>query len=166
MRGTKKRMMALLFELLKNSKRSDRELSKVLGVSQPTVTRTRQRLVSEGMVREFTVIPNFVKMGYTIMAINCFKSKISKELEEKAIKSTMAKPNIIFAARAQGMGKNGVVISMHKSYADFSKFITNLRLEGGDDVEDYCTMLVSLEDFVAKHFSLKYLAELEETSED
>ena len=41
----KKRMMSLLLELLKDSKRSDRELAKVLGVSQPTVTRMRQRLV-------------------------------------------------------------------------------------------------------------------------
>jgi len=34
----KKRMMSLLLEYLKSSKRSDRELAKVLGVSQPTVT--------------------------------------------------------------------------------------------------------------------------------
>jgi len=159
----KKRMMRLLFELLKDSKRSDRELAKVLGVSQPTVSRMRSRLVKEGMIREFTVIPDFAKMGYEIMAITCFKSKISKELEEKATKSTMANPNIIFAAMAQGMGKNAVVISMHKSYSDFSEFITKLRLEGGDDIEDYCTMLTSLEGFVAKPFSLAYLAELEET---
>ncbi len=159
----KKRMMRLLLELLKDSKRSDRELAKVLGVSQPTVSRMRSRLVKEGIIREFTVIPDFTKMGYEIMAINCFKSKISKELKEKAIKSTMANPNIMFAARAQGMGKNAVVISMHKNYSDFSKFITNLRFEGGDDVEDYCTMIISLHDFVAKPFSLKYLAELEET---
>ena len=42
---TEKRMMNLLLEFLKDSKRSDRELAKVLGVSQPTVTRMRQRLV-------------------------------------------------------------------------------------------------------------------------
>ena len=160
---TKKRMMSLLSELLKGSKRSDRELAKVLGVSQPTVSRTRNRLVEEGVIKEFTVIPDFVKMGYEIMAITGFKSKISEELAEKAIKSTMAKPNIIFAARAQGMGKNAVVISMHKSYSDFSKFIANIVSEGGEDVKDYDTLLVSLEDFVAKPLSLKYLAELEET---
>jgi len=51
----KKRMMNLLFELLKNSKRSDKELAKVLMVSQPTVTRMRSRLVKEGVIKEFTV---------------------------------------------------------------------------------------------------------------
>jgi len=63
----KKIMMRLLLELMKDSKRSDRELAKVLGVSQPTVSRMRSRLVKEGIIREFTVIPNFVKMGYEIM---------------------------------------------------------------------------------------------------
>jgi len=159
----KKRMMSLLLEYLKGSKRSDRELAKVLGVSQPTVTRMRQRLVKEGIIREFTVIPDFAKMGYEIMAITCFKSKVSEELAEKAKKVTMANPNIIFAARGHGMGKNGVVISLHKSYADYSRYTANVRSEGGDDVIDYCTMLISLEDLIIKPFSLKYLAELEET---
>jgi len=36
--------LKLVSELMKNSRRSDRELSKVLGVSQPTVTRLRSRL--------------------------------------------------------------------------------------------------------------------------
>jgi len=58
----KKRMMSLLLELLKDSKRSDRELAKVLEVSQPTVTRMRSRLVKEGMIREFTIIPDNTRL--------------------------------------------------------------------------------------------------------
>ncbi|MDH5391251.1 MAG: helix-turn-helix domain-containing protein, partial [Candidatus Bathyarchaeota archaeon] len=41
-------MTSLLLELLKDSKRSDREIAKVLGVSQPTVSRMRWRLEEEG----------------------------------------------------------------------------------------------------------------------
>ena len=44
----KKRMMSLLLELLKDSKRSDRELAKILGVSQPTITRLRHKLEKNG----------------------------------------------------------------------------------------------------------------------
>ena len=91
--------MSLLLEYLKGSKRSDRELAKVVGVSQPTVTRMRQRLVKEGVIREFTVIPDFAKMGYEIIAISFFKSKRTKETEERVTKLLMAKPNIIFASR-------------------------------------------------------------------
>jgi Lrp/AsnC family transcriptional regulator for asnA, asnC and gidA len=158
-----KKMMSLLLELLKDSKRSDREIAKVLGVSQPTASRMRSRLVKEGMIREFTVIPDFAKMGYEIMAITCFKSKANEKSVEKAIQVTTGKPNIILAARAEGMGKNGVIISLHKNYTDFSKFLRDLRLECGDNLRDYDTILISLKEKAVKPLSLKYLAELEET---
>lgn len=159
----KKRIMRLLLEYLKGSKRSDREIAKVVGVSQPTVTRMRQRLVEEGMIKEFTIIPDFTKMGYEIMAISSFKSKSTKEMEEKTTKWTMAKPNIIFASGAEGMGKNAVIISLHKDYTDFSEFLRDLRLEGGDDLQNCDTLLISLKGKAVKPLSLKYLAELEET---
>ena len=158
-----KKMSRLLLELLKDSKRSDREIAKVLGVSQPTVTRTRHRLVKEGAIKEFTVIPDFVEMGYEIMAISSFKLKVDEGSVEKAKKVTMAKPNIIFASSGQGMGKNGVMLSLHKNYTDFSRFLSGLRLEGGDALRDYDTMLISLREKVVKPLSPKYLAELEET---
>ena len=158
-----KKMSRLLLELLKDSKRSDREIAKVLGVSQPTVTRTRHRLVKEGAIKEFTIIPDFVEMGYEIMAISSFKLKVDKGSVEKAKKVTMAKPNIIFASSGHGMGKNAVIISLHKNYTDFSRFLSGLRLEGGDALRDYDTMLISLREKVVKPLSPKYLAELEET---
>jgi DNA-binding Lrp family transcriptional regulator len=158
-----KKMSRLLLELLKDSKRSDREIAKVLGVSQPTVTRTRHRLVKEGAIKEFTVIPDFVEMGYEIMAISSFKLKVDKGSVEKAKKVTMAKPNIIFASSGHGMGKNAVIISLHKNYTDFSRFLSGLRLEGGDALRDYDTMLIGLREKVVKHLSPKYLADLEET---
>jgi len=159
----KKKMMKLLLEFMKDSKRSDREIAKVIGVSQPTITRMRQRLVKEGAIREFTIIPDFVKMGYEIMAISSFKSKRMKEMEERAIKLTEARPNILFAARAEGMGKNGVIISLHKNYTDFSNFLSDLMVEGEDYTEDYDTLLISLKGLIIKPLSLKYLAELEES---
>ena len=158
----KKRMMSLLLELLKDSKRSDRDLAKVLGVSQPTVSRMRSRLVKEGWIKDFTIIPDFVKMGFEIMAISCFKSKVTEKSVEKAIEVTMAKPNIIFASSGHGMGKNAVIISLHKNYTDFSNFLSDLRLEGGNDLQDYDTLLISLKGKTIKPLSLKYLAEPKE----
>jgi len=163
---TKKRMMSLLLELLKNSKRSDREIAKVLGVSQPTVTRLRSRLVKEEMLQEFTVIPDFVKMGYEIMAISCVKKKKPiTELRENAVKWWKKYPNVIFAAGAEGMGKNGVIISLHKNYTDFSKFVTEQLQYWEDEIADYDTMLISLKGVIVKPLSLAYLAE-EKSLED
>jgi DNA-binding Lrp family transcriptional regulator len=154
-------MLSLLLELLKDSKRSDRELAKVLDVSQPTVSRMRSRLVKQGIIQDFTVIPDFVRMGYEIMAINCFKSKSSKELAEKAKKWMMSKPNIIFAAAAQGMGKNGIMISLHRDYTDFSNFLVEVMAEDETVMKEYDTMLISLKGRIVKPLSLKYLAEQE-----
>jgi len=154
--------MKLLLELLKDSKRSDREISKVLGVSQPTISRTRQRLSEKGIIQEFTVIPDFVKLGFQIMAISSFKLKVAKDIEGLT-KLMMAKPNVIFASIGEGMGKNGIIISFHKSYPEFSNLISNLRAEGNDIIDDLDSMLISLENQIVKPLSLKYLAELEET---
>jgi DNA-binding Lrp family transcriptional regulator len=162
----KKRMMNLLLELLKDSKRSDRELAKVLDVSQPTVSRMRSRLVKEGVIKEFTVIPDFTKMGYEIMAITCVKinEKMIMEIEKKAEEYMKTQPNIIFAGGgAQGMGKNGLMISLHDSYSDFSNFLTNHMIYWGDNIDDHFSILVSLRERIVKPLSLKYLAEKEET---
>ena len=155
----KKTMKKLLFELLKDSKRTDRELAKVLGVSQSTVTRMRNKLVRDGLIREFTVIPNFERIGYQIMAIVCFHAKMKRELIERAKKWAMSKPNVIFAGRTEGMGKNGLMISLHKDFAEFSNFIADLMIDWGDDIEEYGTLLTPLKGTIVKPFSLKYLAE-------
>jgi DNA-binding Lrp family transcriptional regulator len=52
------KLLRLLKEMLKDSKRSDREIAKSLGVSQPTVTRTRAQLEKE-YIETYTVIPDF-----------------------------------------------------------------------------------------------------------
>ncbi len=160
----RKRMMKLLLELLKDSKRSDRELAKVLGVSQPTVSRMRQRLVREGVIKEFTVIPDFVEMGYEIMTISCAKVsfRATKEMGDKLKKWVEKHPKVIFVSEAQGMGKNRVMISLHKNFTDYSNFMTENLQKWGDYLQDYDSMLIDLKGRIVKPLSLKYLAEQEE----
>lgn len=158
----KNRKLKLLSELIKNSNRSDRKLANVLGTSQPTVTRMRNRLVNEGFIQEFTVIPDFVKMGFEIAAITLTKTKFDPRLQGRAKKSTMAKPNIIFCAGCEGMGKNRVMISFHRNYADYYNFITNHMEEWRDAIESYDTILISMPGNIIKPLSLKYLTELSE----
>ncbi len=161
-------MKRLLFELLKDSKRSDRELAKILGVSQPTVTRMRHALVEEGIVQEFTAIPDFAKLGYEIMALTIAKAKatLGPDEQEKARKLVLEEPRVIFVASAEGMGRNGVMISFHKSYSDYHDFITNLKLGSEGYMEDVGTMLVSLKSpMIVKPLSLSYLAHHEDAEQ-
>ena len=152
--------MKLLLELLKDSSRSDRKLGKILGVSQPTVSRTRNKLVKDGVIKEFTIMPDLTEMGFEILAINCFSTKVSEKVSDKAREKTMKSPNILFSARCQGGGKNGITISLHRNYTEYSKFMSTVLSEGADEIEEHETYLISLKDFIAKPFSLKYIAEL------
>jgi DNA-binding Lrp family transcriptional regulator len=56
--------LRLISELMKNSRRSDRELGKVLGISQPTVSRMIKKLEKEGVIKEYNMMPDFAKLGY------------------------------------------------------------------------------------------------------
>ena len=61
----------LLAELLKNSRRSDRQLARVLDSSQPTITRTRQKIEREGIVRSYTFIPDWRKLHGMVKGWTC-----------------------------------------------------------------------------------------------
>ena len=70
--------------------------------------------------------------------------------------------NVIIISPACMHAKNAVMISLHKNYTDFSNFLRDLRSEGGDDLRDYDTLLISLKEKAVKPLSLKYLGEQEE----
>ncbi len=70
----------LICELVKNSRRSDRELAKLLGVSQPIVSRIRIKFEKESML-DYTTIPNLAKLGFGIMAIVFGKRDMTKHPE-------------------------------------------------------------------------------------
>jgi DNA-binding Lrp family transcriptional regulator len=64
--------LRIIAELIKNSHRSDRELARVIGVSQPTVTRSINRLEKEGIIKDYAMIPDFRKLGYQIMGVSFY----------------------------------------------------------------------------------------------
>ena len=63
------------------------ELARILGVSQPTLTRNRKKLEDSGMIQDYTIIPNFREMGFKILALTFIKtlSRVqTNEVLEKA----------------------------------------------------------------------------------
>lgn len=154
----------LLFELVKNSKKSDRMLAKVLGVSQPTVTRTRRRLEKEAKIREYTAILDWAKIGYEILAFTFVNTSVSEdeEIEKKAKEWTKKRHEIVLASGGEGMGMNGVMVSLHKDYTEFLDFLSEFRKEWSDALKEVSSFAVSLkteETSMAKPFSFKYLTE-------
>jgi DNA-binding Lrp family transcriptional regulator len=158
----KKRMLKLLFELMKNAKRSDREIAKIIGVSQPTITRMRQRLEKTAIV-DYTVIPDWTELGFEIMATTLVKATRFPEVTEKVKKWTLNNPNVVFATVGEGMGMDYSILSFHKNYSNYSIFIDNLKTELAENQQDIKSFLMATsEQRTLKPLSLKYL---EKTSE-
>jgi DNA-binding Lrp family transcriptional regulator len=152
-------MVKLVSELFRNSRKSDREMARKLGVSQPTVSRMRGKLESEGVIKEYTIIPDFAKLGFELVAISCVKAKTRTDYVERAQKWVKNYPNIVLMAKAEGSGKNAVMISLHRSYTDYSRFISETQMHWADDIENYDTILIALKGPVLRAFSLRSLAE-------
>jgi DNA-binding Lrp family transcriptional regulator len=157
------KLVKLLKELIRNSRRSDRELAKTLKVSQPTVTRNRK--IAESYVRSYTIVPDFKKIGYEILAVTFAKAKTydKKEVETKLEvqkKWAMQHPNILFASDGEGLGKDAVILSLHKDYSKYADFMREYTVSFADFVSDVQSFIVSLKTgMIIKPFDLKYLAE-------
>jgi len=163
----KKSDLKLLFEFVKNCKRSDREIAKIVGVSQPTITRKRTKLVETGLIRQFTAVPSLDKIGYEIAALTFTDMKASTSENPESLRNKerdWAKKHdeIIFAGTGFGMGMNGVIVSVHKNYTDYQNFLTELRTYWAEHIVNIQSFILSLQnrEIVTKDFSF---ASLEKT---
>ena len=156
----KKGYEELLFELIKGSARSDRELSRVLKTSQPTVSRKRKILEREGYISEYTVIPNLQKLGYKILAFTFMVfAEDRPELLEKARQWISNQHAVVVSVNGEGMGMNSTMVSLHKDYADYTELVARLKRDWQPNLKNTQSFIVSLErtDLVIKPFSFRYL---------
>lgn len=157
--------LKMLSELVKNSRRSDRELSKAIGTSQPTATRIRSKLEKEGYLNEYTAIPNFSRIGYTILALTFMKlnpkltlaefEDFRRRHQEAMSKRTFA---ILLAKRGMGLKFDAVIISLHQNYASYDEFRYYLQRSMSEYVEDLDTFLSNLEEKSNLPFTFSLLA--------
>lgn len=170
----KELMIKTLFELIKNSKRSDREIARSLGLWQSTITRYRKKLEKEGIIRDYTLIPNLEKMGYEILAFQLVAQKrnndISYEIWNKIWIKKMREllndfPEVVFSIEvmpAKNALWNALIASLHKNYSDFSEYMARFLKASEDLIEDYPQAHVQLLTSVSggtilKPLSLRYL---------
>jgi DNA-binding Lrp family transcriptional regulator len=159
----------IMFALMKNSKTSDRELAKRIGVSQPTISRRRARLEKEGLL-EYTAIPDFKKLGFQIMVFSFSKwtpealtELLPKEEFIKQVQKFFSRfPNVIFATTG-GSGLGGMdsaSISVHKDFNDYTKFMKEIKKEWGKNVATFDSFIFSLgSNDVVRPVTFKHLGE-------
>ena len=157
----------LLFELIKNSHRSDRQLAKVLKISQPTITR-RRKFLEKDFIQEYTAIPKFEKIGYGLIAFTFVKSALrnatleqQREAVARGREWVMKQHSVVLALSAQGMGYDGLAVSFHRDYSDYVAFMRKFKTEASEFITD-CESFLSLltPESVIKPPSLKYLAKM------
>jgi DNA-binding Lrp family transcriptional regulator len=150
---------------MKDSRRSDRQLARALGTSQPTVTR-RRAMLEKSFIEGYTAIPKWEKIGFELVAFTFVKHKIkyaTPEVREEAFRRVdewmMKQPNVILAIGGQGMGWDGICVSFHKSYSDFTEFIRKHNSELSDLLIDSQSFIADINPTtIRKPFHLKYLA--------
>ena len=153
-------LVKLLFELVKNSKRSDRDLAKILDISQPTVTRLRNVLEKEA-IEQYTAIPNLSYIGFDIVAFIFSSTKeLVHPLWDKAREWAKEQPNIVFVSTGQGIDADALIVSIHKDYADFCKFYHVFRRDWGKYLDHFKVFLISMSgSVIMKPFTFNYLIE-------
>jgi len=136
----KNREKELLFQLLRNSKLSDREIAKKLKTSQSTITRTRHKL-EHRLIKSYTVVPDLSKLEIKIIAFTFASCPTpSSDLMNNIKNFVDQQPNIIFAGHGEGIGKTGIMISFHKDFSDYTDFMRKARLQCkgfGETVESF-----------------------------
>jgi DNA-binding Lrp family transcriptional regulator len=163
--------LRLIVELMKNSSRSGRELAKAVGTSQPTVGRLKKKLEKEGVIKEYTIIPDFGKLGFEIAAVTFLKFAKELSAEEykelrsysKGVEKKRTAP-ILMAMNGLGLGNNRVFVSFHKDYSSFMKDMREVKTFPYVDSSQVQSFLIDLKDeghFQPPTLSLiaKYLSE-------
>ena len=140
---------------MKDSHVSDRKLAKRLGTSQPTASRLRNRLEKDGYIKEYTIIPDFSKLGYRIMALTLVRlrtavtNKVVEEARKVAVESMKTGPyEIVMLERGIGCASHGVVISYHRNYSSYRKLRKWLEQFTFLDVDRIDSFLIDLNDKV------------------
>jgi DNA-binding Lrp family transcriptional regulator len=145
--------LRLISELLTNSCRSDRQLAKALGVSQPTVSRMKARLEKEGYINEYTIMPNFSKLGYHLFVLTFFgwKQGVSTSEMEEAVKQAQEKArsvasNVVLIERGIGLNYNSFMGSFHKDYSSYRELTDEIKKSQYIDVARMESFIVDLDD--------------------
>lgn len=113
---------AILNELLRNCKQSDRSVAEITGVSQPTVSRARQRLEKRGIIREYLAIPDYLKLGYQFGAIT-----LANLRPEVSLKELISDNSVILNAPTIAEENNFMIATVHRTMQDYISFLDQIK---------------------------------------
>ncbi|MGC9309123.1 MAG: Lrp/AsnC family transcriptional regulator [Candidatus Nanoarchaeia archaeon] len=146
----------VLIELIKNCKISDQEIARKLKTSRPTILKIRKRLEKKGIIKGYTSLIDFEKIGLNLQAIILYRWRDYSKSEEleSIIKFIKNLPEVILFVKGEGVGsKTDLIISIHEDLKDYEKFIRKLKYQWKDNVENVDVFLSSV-DGIFKNYEL------------
>ena len=118
------RNLKILFGLMALGGKSDREIAKNLGINNTTLSRGRKKLEKEGYIKEYTIIPDFHKMGleFLVFTYSSTTDLVTPGQSKKFYEQMNKYPNVLCVLEDQRpTGTNWVMVSIHKNYETFSE---------------------------------------------
>ncbi len=146
----------VLGELIKNCKISDQEIARKLKTSRPTILKIRNRLKKKGIIKGYSTLIDFEKIGLNLQAIILYgwRDYSKSEELEATIKFIKSLPEVILFVKVEGVGsKTDLIISLHEDLKDYEKFIRKLKYQWKDNVENVDVFLSSV-DGIFKNYEL------------
>ncbi|MDO8428615.1 MAG: Lrp/AsnC family transcriptional regulator [Candidatus Diapherotrites archaeon] len=139
--------LLILNELTENSRLSFRALAKKLGLSTNTVLTRIGKMEKQGIIRKYTVLLDYEKLGFELQAIIHLKIAKGKlvQVEEKIAKI----PNVQAVYDVTGT-IDAILIAKFKNRSGLDSFLK--KIQSYDFIEDTETQIIlrSLKEDVAK----------------
>ena len=147
----------LLLELDKNSRQSDSEIAKKVGVSKQVANYRIQKLIENQVITNFYTIINIGKLGYNSYYVFLQLEKINKEQERILLERLNLLDYVGWLVSSTGRW-DAVLLIYADSNAIFDRLLTEIVGICGEHLHEFTfSTLVS-----AEHISYKLLGETEE----
>ncbi len=159
--------LQVLFALMALCGKSDREIARILEISNTTLSRRRRKLEQDGYIKEYTIIPDLHKMGLEVIVFSFSSTTdVVTPVQSKEAHDLIQKyPEILCILQDQGLeGTNWLGITVHKNYdgfIDLSKKVQNelLSLHQPPHIETH-TFMFHTDKMFPKPFSFRNMESL------
>jgi DNA-binding Lrp family transcriptional regulator len=128
-------------------------IAKAIDEPSTTIHYNIKKLEKEGVIKEYTMIPDFRKLGYALMGVTLFslKDTLSEEGEKELRKTAVEveKQNTfgsLIIVRGLGMQKDRMFITLYKDYTDYNRTIQLTKQLANVNIESMESFLVDLND--------------------
>ncbi|MBI5001961.1 Lrp/AsnC family transcriptional regulator [Candidatus Woesearchaeota archaeon] len=123
----------LLFELSQNSRQTNKEIAKKIGLSEPSTAYRINRLMGNKIIEHFYVITNNAKLGYFHYKIFLRAAQMNEETEKMFIKGVKENKNVIWFVSTRG-NYDYVISILAKDIHEFSTVYKQVTEKFGSNI--------------------------------